>query len=196
MRNIRSLASFCFFTMVFSGCSSVYWANRGNDALDVITASAEWNVAGVMAEAGPLIAGLRIGGDFEPSNKLTNGIGIINGKACRYRFIDGVILIFHMRMAGDDSNAMRDRGKEYLTLGIFPFPVLFPFPLPNGGFLAEDFTWKRFGPRYTQIEAAAGLWFGGLRIGINPGEFLDFMLGFTTLDIYNDDIVLEGVKKE
>jgi hypothetical protein len=29
---------------------------------------------------------------------------------------------------------------------------------------------------------------GGLRVGFNPGELVDFLLGWTTLDIYNDDL--------
>ena len=39
----------------------------------------------------------------------------------------------------------------------------------------------------TQIEVAAGLG-GTLRLGFNPGELLDFILGFTTIDIFNDDL--------
>jgi len=37
-----------------------------------------------------------------------------------------------------------------------------------------------------QIELTLGI-YGGLRIGFNPAEFLDFILGFTTYDLYEDD---------
>jgi hypothetical protein len=39
----------------------------------------------------------------------------------------------------------------------------------------------------TQIEVVAGLG-GTLRLGFNPGELLDFLLGWTTLDLYGDDL--------
>jgi hypothetical protein len=39
---------------------------------------------------------------------------------------------------------------------------------------------------YSQIEVVAGLLFT-VRAGVNPGELLDFLLGWTTLDIYGDD---------
>ena len=39
---------------------------------------------------------------------------------------------------------------------------------------------------YTQCEVAAGLFYY-IRVGFNPGEILDFILGWTTLDIYRDD---------
>jgi hypothetical protein len=37
-----------------------------------------------------------------------------------------------------------------------------------------------------QIELAIGI-YAGIRIGFNPAELLDFVLGFTTYDLYNDD---------
>ncbi len=41
---------------------------------------------------------------------------------------------------------------------------------------------------YTQLEVAAGALLVGARVGFNPGELLDFLLGWTTLDIYGDDV--------
>ncbi len=35
---------------------------------------------------------------------------------------------------------------------------------------------------------------GTLRLGFNPGELLDFLLGWFTIDIYNDDIELNKRK--
>ena len=46
---------------------------------------------------------------------------------------------------------------------------------------------------YNQIEAVIGVG-PSLRLGFNPGELLDFILGWTTIDIYKDD--LEQSKKE
>jgi len=40
---------------------------------------------------------------------------------------------------------------------------------------------------YTQIEVAGGLG-GTVRLGLNPGELLDCVLGWTTFDMFKDDI--------
>lgn len=45
-----------------------------------------------------------------------------------------------------------------------------------------------FYPFYTQIEIISGFIFTA-RIGANSGEMLDFILGFGTIDIFDDDIV-------
>jgi len=39
---------------------------------------------------------------------------------------------------------------------------------------------------YTKITASATFGYG-VKIGFNPGEFLDFLLGWVGVDIYNDD---------
>lgn len=39
---------------------------------------------------------------------------------------------------------------------------------------------------FTQVEISFGL-FGGTRVGLNPGEFLDFVLGWFGLDLFGDD---------
>lgn len=40
----------------------------------------------------------------------------------------------------------------------------------------------------TQIEVSTGIG-GTLRFGFNPFELLDFILGWTTIDIFSDDII-------
>ena len=44
---------------------------------------------------------------------------------------------------------------------------------------------------YTQAEVAAGLWWT-LRLGINPGEALDFLLGWLRIDLFDDDVNRPG----
>lgn len=39
---------------------------------------------------------------------------------------------------------------------------------------------------FTEIEAVGGLGLT-LRMGVNPGEFVDFLLGWFGIDIFNDD---------
>jgi hypothetical protein len=49
----------------------------------------------------------------------------------------------------------------------------------------------KFNPSYfTQIECVMGLGVN-LKIGFNPGELIDFILGWTTIDIYGDDIEMK-----
>ena len=41
--------------------------------------------------------------------------------------------------------------------------------------------------QFTQIEILFGLGIT-FRLGFNPGELIDFLLGWSTVDIYHDDI--------
>ena len=60
----------------------------------------------------------------------------------------------------------------------YPVPSYIPFYQHNN-------VWNP--SYYTDIECVAGFLLL-IRIGFNPGELLDFLLGWTTLDIYDDDI--------
>ncbi len=76
------------------------------------------------------------------------------------------------------------RGKDFRAVGAMWPP-----------FFTVDF-WPKTAilhPYFTQFEAVAGVGFS-LCLGLNPGEFVDAVLGWTTLDIYNDDI--ERIRKE
>lgn len=42
-------------------------------------------------------------------------------------------------------------------------------------------------PHYTLLEIAGGL-FGTVRLGFNPGELIDFVLGWVGIDIFKDDV--------
>jgi len=53
----------------------------------------------------------------------------------------------------------------------------------------------RAAPCYTQIEAVFGLGFT-VRAGFNPGELLDFLLGWFGIDIYGDDLEARKLKEE
>jgi len=54
---------------------------------------------------------------------------------------------------------------------------------------------KRICPYYyTQIELAGGL-FSSFRIGFNPGEVIDLLLGFLRVDIFDDDIGVVKIDK-
>ena len=52
----------------------------------------------------------------------------------------------------------------------------------------EAFFTREMIPYYTQCEVAVGTFFPSIRLGFNPGELLDFILGWTTIDIFRDDL--------
>jgi hypothetical protein len=59
-------------------------------------------------------------------------------------------------------------------------------------YVASPVSWECNPPKYnlsyfTQIEAVAGLG-GTVKIGFNPGELIDFLLGWIKIDIFKDDI--------
>ena len=62
------------------------------------------------------------------------------------------------------------RGKNTMANSPFPFYVV----STNAAY-------------YTQLEVAGGILMS-LRVGFNPGELLDFMLGWAGVDIYHDDV--------
>ena len=75
------------------------------------------------------------------------------------------------------------RGKTYEAQGLCPL-VMRPVHCRPGLY-----------PTYflAQVEAVVGLG-PSIRLGFNPGELLDFILGWTTLDIYKDDLEWEKRK--
>lgn len=81
--------------------------------------------------------------------------------------------------------------ESLLVLRKKAFQARVPFGTIRPAYLNKDlFKNKktRWAPAYyfTRLELQLGLYFG-VRIGINPGEFLDFLFGFFTADMYDDD---------
>jgi hypothetical protein len=77
------------------------------------------------------------------------------------------------------SHVPEERGKRIDAHGYGPFLYL---SMGEGG-AGESL----LPHEYTQIEIVGGVG-GTLRVGFNPGELLDFILGWTTVDIFNDDL--------
>jgi hypothetical protein len=72
-----------------------------------------------------------------------------------------------------------DRRKAYGAVGVLVFAV----PMPD-----EGRRWYDVAPYYfTQVELVVGMGLS-VRLGVNPGELLDFALGCLGADIYGDDI--------
>ena len=182
-RGFRRAALAASLTAFCAGCASPYWQNRRADVADVFTATVGIGL-GATARIGPLHAGLGANadlygieaGEIGELGSLTTaiiGTGDRASDAC---------LVFAAASEIDLGPRSAARGKNvaYRPSGI-PFwnPPWHGSPNPA---------------RWTQIEVAAGL-LVGFRLGFNPGELLDFVLGFFGVDIYDDDIAREEGKK-
>jgi hypothetical protein len=170
--------------LCLTGCAN-YWANRGRDAADIITLQVGTG-AGVKARVGPFQAGLLSenglfglrGGEF---------IGWSQYRAATTespsKWDDVIFLVGAERFEG--SGPLLERGKGFKSRQIL---LSIPFNLSRDrDYVGESPAPFNPWPYLTEIEAAGGA-FLTFRVGANPGELLDFVLGWTTLDIYGDDI--------
>lgn len=161
--------------LLAAGCASPgYWIDRRRDAADIFTATIGGG-AGAKVRAGPLqlamvenadIIGLKSGAFLADGNSL-----IINHELYTLPIpLTDVGFGYETYSPGPWTPAY-ERGKYVRAESKFPCIIL-----------AEG------NPAYyTQLEVVAGL---GLtaRLGANPGELLDFILGWTGVDIFNDDL--------
>jgi hypothetical protein len=160
-----------------SGCATTgYLGDRMRDAGDVFTASVGMG-AGAKARVGPLqvgaignidMWGLRGGkfGDVAFYETLTRDFLLpwpIQGCFGEERFVYEA-----------PREMPNKRGKGFLAKA--PLPVLGLTDQPE---------------YYTQVEVVIAIG-GSLRLGFNPGELLDFVIGWTTIDIYGDDLNTKG----
>jgi hypothetical protein len=169
--------------LLSSGCAtSPYFADRGRDLSDIFTATYGSNL-GAKARVGPVHAGLFLGsdigglrgGDFK--GEYSAPFGDILDVETTYFYIED-FREYTMTTARDRGKQQGGEGYMGLSLG---GATLQP---------ARPASWRINIPYYTQIEVAGGLLFGA-RLGFNPGELLDFLLGWTALDIFDDDIATQ-----
>lgn len=174
MKNTINLLLIFILLVSLSGCA--YLKDRNRDALDIFTATIGKGV-GVKARVGPIAPSLIINEDIW---------GIRNGDAFFFSQknsdycpgLDWNYIIFGAEMS-NSSQLIKDREKEHQMFYVFWIAS------PNGCCVEPTYSRSYF----TQIEALVGLGVS-LRLGVNPGELLDFILGWTTFDIYGDDIEL------
>ena len=174
-RALKLILLFIFAASVTGCATSGYLADRSRDAADMLTVTVGLG-AGANVRAGPIQTGLFLGFDQA---------GLRGGRLQRCPQDPYAPMPYVSQLttpiSGFESFTTRpkhspepSRGKDYVADGILCV------------------TYARNLPYYTQIEAAVGL-IGTLRLGCNPGELLDFILGWFTIDVYNDD--LGGRKK-
>ena len=198
---------------IVGGCaSSPYAANRGRDLADVFTLTLGGG-SGAKARVGPVqlaiidhvdLLGLRAGTGFANGEDMLDNTEIYQpwprgskanyddfavrrvfetgqGKVVDVRGEDTLIdspmyqrrwhdAFGHERFDPGPDSLTAQRGKTIAARSPFPF------------YTASD------NPAHmTQIEIAGGLGLT-IRLGFNPGELIDFILGFTSMDLYGDDL--------
>jgi hypothetical protein len=181
-----SLSVLCAFC---SGCATGYLADRGRDAADIFTASAGLGL-GAQARIGPLHAGL---GVFHDVAGLRGGRVVtypsgIHGEHGALESISEETTIQSYEYFDPNASVADevDRFKRFEAHG-FPF-VAFVSTEENHLMSKEEQAMvPLLHSYYTQIEVTGSI-LGGVRLGFNPGEFLDFILGWFGIDIYNDDV--------
>lgn len=196
---IPSVLIFLLLCLPFlaSGCaSSEYWRDRRNDALDIFTVTTGLGV-GAKARVGPMHAGLLLNHDMEGLRS-----GMFQKFVCRDDLADVMLDLDCTLVAEDhcvqfehyhDRYAANRRTKMYIAAGGCSLS-----DIPLDGSRQRRTSWVQYSPcvcspqnscasYYSEIEICAGLG-GSLRLGFNPGELLDFLVGWVGLDFYGDDI--------
>ncbi len=176
--------------LLSTGCTTGYWLDRGRDAADIFTLTAGYG-AGGKARVGPIRAGLFVNSDRVGLRGGAVGMGISKGEG---RFVmssrtEEVELTYTSAesFAPGDWEVPRKRGKQFVAMGIFTISGSASKPIEKDFLSVKKTAWQQHLPYYTNLEVAAGLGVS-VRAGVNPGEFLDFLLGWFGLDIFKDDI--------
>ena len=195
----RALTS-AFLLLALVGCqTTVYLPARARDAGDIF-ALALGVGGGAKVRSGPVRLGLLYQVDmhgYRYGSRLRN----LSGEGW-YNRMD--IALLTMCLENYDSGHGREesaRGKRFSATMGFPglrppkdfWSSIWTFVTPLST-LDPTFSRQRdplFHPYYTQCEVCVGL-LGTLRLGANPGELVDFLLGWVGVDFFDDDHPLAG----
>lgn len=189
----------------FAGCASTggYFIDRSRDTADIFTVVMGGG-AGGSARVGPIQAGLLLqwgelglrGGELSPGT-LENGQ--LSTTVIPFVPDDSSItgMVFGLEQYTARKNGCA-RGKGFKAVSRFPFLTT---ELRPSTFVDLGGKGKRVSPGpypyyyFSQIEIYLGALMG-VRVGFNPGELLDFILGWTTTDIFNDDLEAREQKEK
>lgn len=176
---IQNAVAFVAIT-VLTGCASTrtYFVDRGRDATDIFSVATGVG-AGGKVRVGPVHVGLAI---------IRDTVGWRGGNA----FLAPLWGPGHVDLIETDTTwsyeeiagCGYDRDKDFYAIGTIPLIA----PLVCQDSRIDEIPPPCLHSYYTQIEVAGGL-LGTVRVGCNPGELLDFLLGWFGVDVYNDDSV-------
>lgn len=166
--------------LVMAGCAP-YLQDRTSDLLDSFTFTSEAGSIGASVQAGPAGLGLNT---VQPVLVRHNSFGLSGGRLGLVKIEESTLVVWRAQHVY--AEPLEERHKGFSTESIFPVPYLWQQ-------VDYDARERNLAPRYTQIELAAGF-IGGWRLGANPGEWLDFLLGWAGLDLYGDDVAVREAK--
>jgi len=174
-----------FLTTALSGCAGTggYLKDRGRDAADIFTATVGLG-GGAKARVGPVHAGLFANEDQ---------VGLRGGKAQKFcPCVELEMMDIDVTLISVENFSLKNdnRNKEHSAIGA----VGLSGALIDPDFVGPGRDLRHSLPYYTQIEVAAGLG-PTIRLGFNPGELVDFLLGWFTIDIFADDIGNDDAKR-
>ena len=145
--------------------------------MDIVTVSFGWG-AGVRARVGPVSAGLISCRDVAGIRGGRIGRLVPKDEMGNWALHDSYtvdVTLSSLETFNPDAMT-RERGKSFSAFGM---PIVsFPSRANN----QEVFPYYYF----TQVEAIVALG-PSIRVGVNPGEFVDFLLGWFRVDIFDDD---------
>jgi hypothetical protein len=181
------MACLVLCSILVAGCAgSQYFGDRGRDALDMVAATGGFG-AGVKARVGPLHIGLLTNLDMWGTRNgvlLVETCGMVGGIEADSLFIPmssgselPTLFPVVFGVTGFPTRKCGDAG----ALSHVPF-ISLPTPTEEDAFLP----WAEQARYLSQIEVVVGVGVSG-RLGVNPLELVDFVLGWTTLDILGDD---------
>jgi hypothetical protein len=171
-----------------TGCATPYMRDRGRDAADIFTLTVGGLGAGARVRAGPIHCGiianlgdigLRGGAIMETIGGICNPnelefIGYGSEMFCPVNFPDDMTANYRLDTKGYEATS---HTVPFVTTELFKSDLLGPEKARPTG----------LHPYWTQIEMQAGF-LVMFRLGFNPGELLDFLLGWAKIDIYKDDL--------
>jgi hypothetical protein len=194
---IKYIAFLPIIVASLSGCSSTrgYFVDRGRDSMDIVSASAGFG-AGAQIQAGPVpfglletsdVTGLRYGDLFlnrpsmERAEEKTTSLSAVAGVA----FVPVVFI------AGTYGGVLKP-DYEYWRSVAESLDHRNEYPMNDTQWCRNKSAKGPSSASFYQTEAVLGM---GLvvRAGVNVGELVDFLIGWTTIDIFDDDIELKSI---
>ena len=189
-KSIARLTALLVVVAFAQGCATPYMKDRKRDAADIITATVGCG-GGAKARVGPVQVGLL----FNAAEAGLRGgeavkAGLFEPAKTRFpRALDALFINCGCETFEGGPLAPA-RGKTFHAVTA----IYLTAPVPES--ILSGPSSKRAGgvparyspiPYWTEVEAVVGVG-GSLRLGLNVGEFIDFLLGWTTLDIFGDDL--------